>query len=85
MPKFGKDIFGKGFNLKAEVTNGHCPLCETKSVFVSLYQNFYRCMSCGGDTEQKVNGVISYMPVAVAGHGPTPEIKLVDPDGPEKA
>ena len=27
MEKFGKGIFGKGFNLKAEVTNGECPLC----------------------------------------------------------
>ena len=70
MEKFGKGIFGKGFNLKAEVTNGECPLCETKSVFVSLYQNFYRCMSCGGDIEQKVNGVISYMPASSAGFGP---------------
>ena len=24
-------------------------------------------MNCGGDTEQKVNGVISYIPVGVAG------------------
>ena len=85
MEKFGKDIFGKGFNLKAEVTNGHCPLCEAKTVFVSLYQNFYRCMSCGADTEQKVNGVISYMPVTISGIGPVPEIKLTDPHGPNKA
>jgi len=63
MEKFGKGIFGKGFNLKAEVTNGHCPLCEAKTVFVSLNQNVYRCMSCGGDTEQKVNGVIKYLPI----------------------
>ena len=53
MDKFGKDIFGKGFDLKVEVTNGHCPLCEAKTVFVSLYSNFYRCMNCGGDTEPK--------------------------------
>ena len=85
MAKSGKDIFGRGFNLKAEVTNGNCPLCEEKTVFVSLYQNVYRCMSCGGDTEQKVNGVISYMPLTISGMGPTPEIKLVDPDGPQKA
>ena len=32
-------------------------------------------MGCGGDIEQKVNGVISYMPVSVAGFGPTPVIK----------
>ena len=82
MDKFGKGIFGKGFNLKAEVTNGHCPLCKTKSVFVSLYQNFYRCKSCGGDTEQKVNGVISYMPVSSAGFGPPLKMEL-EPDEPK--
>ena len=82
MKKFGKNIFGKGFNLKAEVTNGHCPLCEAKTVFVSLYQNFYRCMACGGDTEQKVNGVISYMPIVPAGFGPAPVMEL-EPDEPK--
>ena len=76
MEKFGKGIFGKGFNVKAEVTNGECPLCETKSVFVSLYQNFYRCMGCGGDIEQKVNGVISYMPIT-SPNGKTPVLDLV--------
>ena len=76
MEKFGKDTFGKGFNLKAEVTNGHCPLCEAKTVFVSLYQNVYRCMTCGGDTEQKVNGVISYRPATLAGLGSTPKLEL---------
>ena len=83
--RFGKGIFGKGFNINAEITNGECPLCETKTVFVSLYENFYRCMTCGGDTEQKVNGVISYMPVTIAGIGKAPEIKLVDPDGAKKS
>ena len=76
MEKFGKGIFGKGFNLKAEVTNGHCPLCEARSVFVSLYQNFYRCMGCGGDIEQKVNGVISYMPISTSGFGPPPVMEM---------
>ncbi|SVD86976.1 uncharacterized protein METZ01_LOCUS439830 [marine metagenome] len=67
MSIFGKDIFGKGFNLKAEVTNGQCPVCDSPTVFVSIYKNLYRCMHCGGDTEQKVNGVISYIPAVVAG------------------
>jgi hypothetical protein len=83
MEKLGKGIFGKGFNLKAEVTNGDCPLCEAKTVFVSIYQNVYRCMACGTDTEQKVNGVIKYMPLATTGFGPIPEIKLVDPNEPK--
>ena len=80
MEKFGKGIFGKGFNVKAEVTNGQCPLCETRSVFVSLYQNFYRCMGCGGDIEQKVNGVISYMPLSQSGKA-HPVLNLVEEDG----
>ena len=82
MEKFGKDTFGKGFNVKAEVTNGQCPLCETRSVFVSLYQNFYRCMGCGGDIEQKVNGVISYMPLSGTGFGTAVKMEL-EPDEPK--
>ena len=82
MEKFGRGIFGKGFNVKAEVTNGECPLCEARTTFVSIYQNFYRCMSCGGDTEQKVNGVISYMPLTTAGIGPTPVMEL-EPNEPK--
>ena len=70
MDKSGKDIFGKGFNIKTEVTNGRCPLCESTTIFVSLCDNFYRCMKCGGDTEQKVNGVISYIPLTAVGGKP---------------
>ena len=80
MDKTGKGIFGRGLNLKAEVTNGECPLCEAKTIFVSLYHNLYRCMSCGGDTEQKVNGVISYMPVSSI-DGKAPVLDLVKDNG----
>ena len=79
MSKLGKDFFGKGFDLKTEVTNGQCPVCESTTVFVSLYKNFYRCMNCGGDTEQKVNGVISYIPIAVAG-SKTPTLTQLNSD-----
>ena len=81
MSIFGKDVFGKGFNLKAEVTNGQCPVCDSPTVFVSIYKNLYRCMHCGGDTEQKVNGVISYIPAVVAG-GRLPILTRI-PDIPE--
>ena len=70
MSNNGKDIFGRGFDIKAEVTNGKCPVCDSPTIFVSLYKNFYRCMNCGGDTEQKVNGVISYIPAGVSGSKP---------------
>jgi len=81
MSKFGNSTFGKGFNLKAEVTNGKCPVCETPTVFVSIYKHFYRCMHCGGDTEQKVNGVISYIPASMSG-APVPKLALFS-DAPE--
>ena len=68
MAKFGKDMYGKGFSVRAAVSNGICPICEFPTVFVSIYKNFYRCMHCGGDTEQKVNGVISYIPASMSGH-----------------
>ena len=71
MTNSGKDIFGKGFDIKAEITKGHCPVCESYAVFVSLHRNFYRCMNCGGDTEQKVNGVISYIPAGMAENKPS--------------
>ena len=67
-------MFGKGMSLKAEVTNGDCPLCLERTVFVSLYHNVYRCITCGGDTEQKVNGVIKYIPL---GNSTTPTPNLV--------
>ena len=71
----GSDMFGKGMSLKAEVTNGDCPLCDTRTVFVSLYTNVYRCITCGGDTEQRVNGVIKYITLGNS-TGPTPKLVL---------
>ena len=76
----GKDMFGKGMSLKAEVTNGDCPLCYERTVFVSLYHNVYRCITCGGDTEQKVNGVIKYIPVSTSS-SPTPNLVLEKNNG----
>jgi len=49
-------------DVAAQVVNGHCPMCSEESIFVSVYKTIYRCTSCGGDIEQKINGKISYMP-----------------------
>ena len=75
-----KNMFGKGFAFKTEVTNGTCPICTETTVFVSLYKNVYRCISCGSDTEQQVNGVISFMPLASTGSEDKPSMKLFDQD-----
>ena len=49
--------------LRPEIASGVCPHCEEMSSFVSIVRDNYRCMNCGFDVEQKVNGVIRYLPV----------------------
>ena len=48
--------------IEAEIVNGICPTCDEYTPLVGLTKQFYRCMTCGSDLEQKVNGVISYIP-----------------------
>ena len=61
--KFGKDAFGGGIRIQTEVVNGICPTCNHPGVLVSLFKAHYRCVSCGSDLKQQVNGVISYIPM----------------------
>tara|TARA_R110002110_G_scaffold198710_1_gene409238 strand:+ start:896 stop:1147 length:252 start_codon:yes stop_codon:yes gene_type:complete len=61
--KFGRDTFGGRVSVQAEVVNGVCPTCLHPGVLVSLFKSHYRCVTCGSDLEQKVNGVISYIPM----------------------
>ena len=49
--------------IKPEIAPGVCPHCEELSSFVSIVNDNYRCMNCGFDVEQKINGVIRYLPV----------------------
>jgi len=48
--------------IQAEIVQGRCPTCEEHTTLVGLTKEFYRCMTCGTDLEQHVNGVISYIP-----------------------
>ena len=48
--------------LKAEIVNGRCPTCEEMTILVGLTPEYFRCISCGADLEQYVNGKISYIP-----------------------
>ena len=45
-----------------EIVTGDCPECEARTMLVNVYTNVYRCVNCGEDVEQKVNGVIKYIP-----------------------
>ena len=52
----------KNIRWTAEIVNGQCPTCEELTLLVGLTKSFYRCMTCGADLEQFVNGKISYIP-----------------------
>ena len=63
MTGYGKGTFGNGLEVSTQVVNGRCPFCRAASIFVSLHPTLFRCITCGGDIEQKVNGKISYIPL----------------------
>tara|TARA_R100001510_G_C7599678_1_gene166670 strand:- start:694 stop:903 length:210 start_codon:yes stop_codon:yes gene_type:complete len=46
----------------AEIVNGECPTCSELTMLVGITNDRYRCMNCGADLEQHVNGKISYLP-----------------------
>ena len=63
MARFGKGSYGRGVEVNAQVVNGRCPFCHIDGILVSVYKTVFRCITCGGDIEQKVNGKISYIPL----------------------
>ena len=59
---FRKGPFKKALELAAQVTGGVCPTCSYETMFVSLNPEIYRCMNCGADCKQHINGSIRYLP-----------------------
>ena len=58
-----KPSVGSNLQINAEIVNGTCPHCRHETVLVSIWTNcIYRCMTCGFDVRQLVNGKISYIP-----------------------
>ena len=57
--------FFKRYKIKfrPEITPGVCPHCGTTTNFVSIVHDLYKCMHCHEEVEQKVNGVIKYLPL----------------------
>jgi uncharacterized protein (DUF983 family) len=66
---------GKNFRVTAEVVNGKCPTCDEYTMLVGLSKSFFRCMNCGSDLEQHVNGKISYLPIITTPDGAKPYVK----------
>ena len=60
--------------VSAEIVNGECPTCSEITMLVGLTNELYRCMNCGADLHQHVNGKISYLPVIA-----TPSDKNIQP------
>ena len=60
--------------VSAEIVNGMCPTCSELTMLVGLTNELYRCMNCGGDLHQHINGKISYLP-----HISTPTNKDIQP------
>ena len=54
-------MFGN-ISVRTEVVNGVCPTCSLDTILVSVAQDRFRCITCGSDLRQHVNGKISYIP-----------------------
>ena len=54
-------MFGN-INLKTEIVSGKCPTCSQDTLLVSLTPELFRCITCGSDLRQHINGKISYIP-----------------------
>ena len=54
-------MFGN-ISVRTEVVNGVCPTCSLDTILVSVAQDRFRCITCGTDLKQHINGKISYIP-----------------------
>ena len=63
MDKLSDNFFQKA-KFEPDITHGVCTVCDMPTMLVSLTKDTYRCITCGADLEQKINGVIKYMPIS---------------------
>ena len=54
-------------NISSLVVHGVCPYCREVTPLVSIEENIYKCVNCGDEVEQYVNGVIKYLPTTRKG------------------
>ena len=79
VPNMSKLFKTTRLKLSPEVAPGVCPHCEEPSAFVSVVNDVFRCMNCGFDVEQKINGAIRYLPLGSdiqLEHGPEKTSRL---------
>ena len=51
--------------VQAEIVNGRCPTCTELTMLVGLTPELFRCMNCGADLQQHINGKITYFTIDV--------------------
>jgi len=61
--------------VSAEVVNGKCPTCDEFTTLVGLTPEMFRCMNCGADLQQHINGKITYLPIITAPEDAKPFVK----------
>ena len=61
--------------ITAEIVNGKCPTCSQLSILVGLTKEYYRCLTCGSDLHQYINGKISYLPALHVPPGTKPFVR----------
>ena len=49
--------------LNPEVTPGVCPHCDMPASFISIVNDLFKCMTCGEEVRQEINGVIRSLPL----------------------
>ena len=72
---YGHGPFGKALDVAAEVTGGVCPTCAHETMFISLTPEVYRCVNCGSDCKQYINGSIRYLPAMTSPSKETKDVK----------
>ena len=72
---YGQGPFGKALDVAAEVTGGVCPTCDHETMFISLSPELYRCVNCGSDCKQYINGSIRYLPTVIRHSKETKDVK----------
>ena len=77
-----KSGVSSNLQINAEIVNGTCPHCRHDTVLVSIWTNsIYRCMTCGFDVRQMVNGKISYIPHVEDAKAFRYNMKIDNPNG----
>jgi ribosomal protein S27E len=59
----------------AEIVNGKCPTCNHYTMLIGLSKEFYRCITCGSDLQQHINGKITYLPAIQVPKGSKPFVR----------